>query len=212
MDPNKIMSILEKEYPSKGHYLNFKNSFQLLIATILSAQVQDKVVNDTTKILFKKYKTPNDFADSTPSKISKDINNISLHNNKAKYIHGACKMLVKEFYGKIPKNINDLMKLPGVGKKSANAIIQNAFNIVEGIVCDTHVLRISYRLGWTNLKNAKKVEEDLMDLLNKKHWGRVPQVMKDHGRKICVSKPKCDSCIIKNYCLKVGVQQALQLH
>lgn len=209
MQAVKVLGILKKEYLNTKYYLDFKSPFQLLVAAILSPQVRDEIVNETTPKLFKKYPDAKSFADASPSAISDDIKHISLHNNKAKSIHEACKILIEKYGGKVPKTMAELKSLPGIGEKTANAILQNAFDIVVGIPCDTHVLRVSYRLGWTKNKDANKVEQDLEKLFPKSDWKTLPHIMKAHGRAICRTPPKCSQCCVEKYCPKVGVKKSV---
>jgi len=153
----EIIIILKKAYPDAKYYINFSNPVELLVAAILSAQVRDEVVNACTKDLFKKYKTAEDFAESDLKELTNDIKTITFAGNKAKNIKESCKILVERYNGKIPKTIEELTNLPGVGRKTANTILINTYGIVNGIPVDTHVIRLSYRLGWTKNKNPDKI-------------------------------------------------------
>ncbi len=202
----KVIQILKKEYPKKGYYLNFKNPLQILIVAILSAQVRDEMVNSVTPALFKKYKTAKDFANTTVEKLIKYVKRINFAGNKSRNIIKTCKILVKDYSGKVPNNVTDLMKLAGVGRKTAVVVMEYGFNKTIGIAVDTHVIRLSYRLGWTKSKNPKKIEQDLMKLIPKRYWIQIQWLLKAHGRAICVSKPKCSKCCVKKLCPKIEVK------
>jgi len=201
------LKLLSKNYTNLKHYLNFKSPLQLVVATILSAQVRDVVVNAATPELFKKYRNSKEFAEANLDELTELIKKITFANNKAKYIKQACKILSEKYNGKVPKTIKELTQLPGVGKKTANAILQNAYNIVEGIVVDTHVLRVTYRLGWTTtLKNATISERELMKTIPQSEWKTLPWLMKEHGRAICKApKPNCNECFLSKLCPKQGL-------
>ena len=202
----KIIRKLKAKYPNTRYYLNFSSPLELLAATILSAQARDELVNSVTLKLFKKYKSAPDYANLPVSQLEKDIKRVNFFRNKAKAIQNACKMLIKQYGGKVPDTMEELIQLPGIGRKSANAILINAFNKVEGIVVDTHVIRLSLRLGFTRDYDPEKIERDLMKLIPKINWKPFPWLMKDHGRAICVPKrPKCPECVVNELCPKVGV-------
>lgn len=201
----QILLRLKTHYPHARYYLNFSSPLELLVATILSAQARDELVNSVTADVFKKYKTAADYAGAPLSQLENDIKKINFYRNKAKAIQNACKMLVEKYNGKVPDTMEELVKLPGIGRKTANAILINAFNRVEGIVVDTHVIRLSQRLGLTTAKEPAKIEQDLMKLIPKSEWKRITWLMKDHGRAICLpKKPKCDGCVVQELCPKVG--------
>jgi endonuclease-3 len=206
-DPKPTLSILHKTYTDLHHYLHFSNQLELVMATILSAQIRDTVVNAATPALFKKYKTAKDYANADINDITKIIQSITFAGTKAKYLKETGKILHEKYNGKVPKTMEELTELPGIGRKSANAILQNAFNIVEGIVVDTHVLRVCYRLGWTTTDtNAVKSERELMQTIPKSEWKTLPWLMKNHGRAICKAPtPFCSKCVINNLCPKQGV-------
>jgi endonuclease-3 len=201
---------MQKHYPKAKYYLNFSSPLELMVAAILSARIRDTVVNETTPKLFKKYKTAKDYANANINELIDEISDVTFPGNKAKWIISACSILVKKHKGEVPKTIEELVELPGIGKKTANAIQQNAFDIVNGIVVDTHVLRVSYRLGWTKNRDPEKVEEDLMKLFPKKYWKKIPHYMKDHGRAVCMAPvPKCSKCFLNKSCPKKGVTKKL---
>ncbi len=197
----EIIKRLKKAYPDAKIALNFKNPLQLLIATILSAQCTDERVNEVTKELFKKYKSAKDFAEADLDELAEDIKSTGFYRQKAEYIKGACKILVEKHKGKVPKSMEELMELPGVARKTANIVLANAYGIIEGIPVDTHVRRISQKLGFAKSSQAEKIEKELMEILPKKEWLSFPYLMQAHGRKICVArKPKCEECILKDLC------------
>lgn len=200
--------ILKKEYKNAKYYLNFKTPVDLVAATILSAQTRDENVNAATPKLFAKFKTAKDYAKVSPSELAKFISNISFANTKAKNIVNAMKIIDEKYGGKVPKTIEELTELPGIGRKTANAILQNAYGVVVGIPCDTHVLRVAYRLGWTKNTNPEKVEADLMKLFPKSDWEKIPHVLKAHGRAVCTAPvPKCSECPVSKLCPKAGVKK-----
>ena len=210
-DPKPVLSTLHKTYPDLHHYLHFSNPLELVMATILSAQIRDTVVNAATVNLFKKYKTTKDYANADVNELIKIIQNITFAGTKAKYLKETGKILHEKYNGQVPKTMNELTELPGIGRKSANAILQNAFNIVEGIVVDTHVLRVCYRLGWTTTDtNAVKSERELMQTIPKTEWKTLPWLMKNHGRAICKAPtPFCSKCMVNKICPKQGVTKKL---
>ena len=201
-----ILRILKKEYPDIKYYLKFSTPLQLLVATILSAQCRDDVVNAVTAKLFQKYKTAADF-----TKLKEDdIKSITFFNNKAKNIREACKLVIEKHNGKVPGTMEELVTLPGVGRKTANAILINAFDKVVGVVVDVHVLRLAYRLGLTKNTNPEKVEKDLMAVVPKDEWKRITWLFKDHGRAVCKAPvPFCSKCVLNRICPKNGVTKQL---
>src|SRR3989344_3339476 len=174
---SEVLDVLKKEYPHAKYYLNFSNPLELMVAAILSAQVRDEVVNATAPLLFKKYKTANDYAHAKQFELEKEISKITFAKNKAKNIIATCKILVEKFNGKVPDTIEELTSLPGIGRKTANTILINAYGKVVGIPCDTHVIRVSYRLGWTKSQNPDIIEKDLMNILPKEIWGKIPYIL-----------------------------------
>lgn len=198
----EILNIIDDMYGTNLKcYLNHDNAWQLLIATILSAQCTDARVNIVTKDLFKKYKTIKDFADADLSELENDIRSTGFFHNKAKNIIGCCKMLHYEFNDEVPKTIEELTSLPGVGRKTANVIRGNIYH-EESIVVDTHVKRISNRLGLTKESDPVKIEFDLMKELPKDHWILYNIQIISFGREICKAQnPKCDECRLKKYCI-----------
>ena len=206
----KIIRALKRAYPDATCSLNHSNAFELLIATILSAQCTDERVNLVTADLFRKYRKPQDYLKVSPAELQEDIRTTGFFRNKAKSIQGASKMLVEQYGAKVPQTMDELLELPGVARKTANVVMGNAFGIASGVVVDTHVTRLSRRLGLTVQKPAEKIELDLMPLVPKKDWVIFSHLLIAHGRKICKARnPLCDECVVEKYCpssfLKTGV-------
>ena len=198
---SEIIKLLKKEYPEAKTELKFENPFQLLIATILSAQTTDNLVNKVTEKLFKKYKSPQDFVKAGVENLMEDIKSVNFYRNKAKNIVKMCEKIIKEYNGNVPQSLEELVKLPGVARKTANVVLSQAFGKAEGIVVDTHVRRVSQRLGLTENQDSEKVEQDLMNLLPKKEWISFPFRLILHGRRVCKAKnPDCENCILKKLC------------
>ncbi|EEZ93298.1 MAG: DNA-(apurinic or apyrimidinic site) lyase [Candidatus Parvarchaeum acidiphilum ARMAN-4] len=201
------IEILENKYKNVSYYLNFNGPMQLLVAAILSAQTKDTVVNDLTPELFRKYKTVEDFANADPQDLLNYVKKVSFAENKVKNIISCCKIINENYKGKIPNDMNSLLSLPGVGRKTANTILINAFGIVEGIPVDTWVIKLSYRIGLSKSKKPDEIENDLKEITDKKYWKNFAYVIKEHGHQICQSvKPKCEICPINNICPKNGVK------
>ena len=206
---SKLLAELKNLYPNARYYLNFSSPLELVVAAILSAQVRDTVVNATTPRLFEKYKTAQDYARADLETLIQEISPVTFPANKAKYIKQACKILVEKYHSKIPDTVEHLVELPGIGRKTANAILINAFGKVEGIVVDTHVIRVAYRLGWTKSKNPDKIEQDLMKIVPKSDWARITWLLKDHGRAVCKAPiPDCSRCTLDPLCPKAGVTKS----
>jgi endonuclease-3 len=196
----EIIKILSKEIPDSTIALKFSNPFELLIATILSAQCTDVKVNQVTVGLFKKYRSARDYAESNLLKLEEEIRPTGFYRNKAKSIQKCCQELEKRFGGEVPKTLEDLFTLPGVGRKTANVILGNAFGI-PGIVVDTHVHRVSRRIGLTRNDDPVKIEFDLMEIVPKEEWTHFSNLLVWHGRKTCVArKPLCGICPIRKGC------------
>lgn len=196
----KIWPILKKTYPDAKIALNFRDPLELLIATILSAQCTDTRVNIVTKELFKKYKSPKDWAKSDIKQIESDIKSTGFFRNKAKNIKAACSKINEQYDGKVPGTMEQLLTLPGVGRKTANCVLGDAFGI-PGITCDTHVIRLSRRLGLSENSDPVKLEFDLAEIVPKKNWTLFSHLVIFHGRNICKArKPNCPACPIAQYC------------
>jgi len=198
-----ILNELKKKYPSAKTALKAKDPFQLLVAVILSAQCTDERVNKVLPVLFKKYKTPYDFANAKQEDLEKIIKSTGFYRNKAKSIIEMSKKIVNEFNGKVPSKMEDLLKLKGVARKTANIVLYHGFGKNEGIAVDTHVFRLSKRLGLSNQKDPKKTERDLMSLFPKNHYGFVSDALILYGREICKArKPECSKCVFKKFCVE----------
>ncbi len=198
----EILKRLKKEYAGTPQTaLNFSTTFELLVATMLSAQTTDALVNKVTGALFKKYKTIEDFANTTPERLAKDIASVNFYRNKAKNINNAAKMVMKEFGGKVPKTMEELITLPGVARKTANIVLSAAHGINEGIAVDTHVKRLAFRLGLTKHDDPFKIETDLMEVTPQKEWGNLSHLLIFHGRAICqAKKPNHAACVLFDIC------------
>jgi len=196
----EILKILAKEYPDVKIQLHFGDTFQLLVATILSAQCTDARVNQVTEKLFKKYKKPKDYLKVPAEELEKDIFSTGYYKAKAKHIQESAKVIIEKFNAEVPSDMYNLLSLPGVGRKTANVILGHCFGI-PGIVVDTHVLRISNRLGFTNTDNAEKIEFALMELIPKNKWVIFTHYFINHGRKVCKSRrAECSKCLIADLC------------
>jgi len=205
MDSRKQMAVilkrLRKEYPVLKCALNFKNPFQLLVATILSAQSTDMQVNKLTKGLFQKYKTVNAFAEADSEQFRRDVSSVNFYNNKAKNIQATAKMVSEKFQGRVPMTMEELILLNGVARKTANIVLYNAFGITEGIAIDTHVKRLANRLGLTRHADPVKIEQDLMAMTPKADWGDLTHMLIEHGRAVCQArKPMHDNCVLADIC------------
>lgn len=198
---DKILKLLEKQYTHAKIALHFSNPLEILVSTILSAQCTDARVNIVTGTLFKKYRKPQDYANADIKIFEDEIRSTGFYRNKAKNIINTAKKIIKDFGGKVPGTMDDLIRLPGVARKTANIVLFNGFGKIEGIAVDTHVGRLSQRLGLTKNKDPVKIEQDLMKLLARKEWGNFNYLLIEHGRKICdARKPKCMECILKKLC------------
>ena len=197
----KIINFLNKKYKNPKTALNYRTNHQLLVATILSAQCTDKRVNEVTKDLFKKYKKVSDYAKTSPDEFEKDIRTTGFFRNKAKNIVGASKVIIEKFHSRIPDNMEELLLLPGVARKTANVVLSEAFGKNEGIAVDTHVRRLSQRLNLSSNSNPEKIEKDLMEDTNRKDWGKLSNLLISHGRTICNARnPKCSACVLSKDC------------
>lgn len=202
----KVVSKLKRYYPDAHCALNHSNPLELLVATILSAQCTDARVNLTTPELFAKFKTAQDYAQATLDDLEFHLRSINFYRNKAKALKGMGQKLVEEHAGEVPRELDALTALPGVGRKTANVVLGNAFDIATGIVVDTHVKRVAFRLGFTKKLEPEKVEKDLLTLIPKKDWIMISHLLIFHGRQICKARrPLCEKCVLEAECPKKGV-------
>ena len=201
----KISSSLQKAYPDAHCELNHSNPLELLVATILSAQCTDKRVNVVTVGLFKKYRTAADYAKANPTELEQDIKTTGFFRNKAKNIQACCRKLVERHGGQVPRSMEELTRLDGVGRKTANVVLGNAFGIQEGVVVDTHVARLSHRLGLNRQKDPEKVEQELVKLVPRELWTLFSHWLIWHGRRRCYARsPDCPNCEIQKLCPSAG--------
>ena len=197
---SEILSRLFLEYPNSKCSLNYSSAHELLMATILSAQCTDHRVNMVTKNLFLTYQRPADFAYSKLGKLAKDIHSCGYHNQKARSLQGTSLKIVEEYDGKVPQTLEELIKLPGVGRKTANCVLGEIYN-VPSMVIDTHMVRIMGLLGFTKIRDAKKIEFEMMDIFQEGHWIKLTHMIIDHGRAICIARrPKCNECVLGEFC------------
>ncbi|HEY2960802.1 MAG TPA: endonuclease III [Pyrinomonadaceae bacterium] len=206
----EVIRRLKRAYPAAKCSLNHTNAFELLIATILSAQCTDERVNIVTADLFRKYRKPEDYLKVPARELEKDIQSTGFFRNKTKSIQGTSKVLTEEYGGQVPHTMDELLELPGVARKTANVVLGNAFGIKAGVVVDTHVTRLSHRLDFTQEKTAEKIERDLIEIVPKNDWVIFPHLMIYHGRKTCKARnPLCAECMVEKQCpssfLKTGV-------
>lgn len=200
----EIVKKLKEMYPDAKCSLDFKTPFEMLVAVCLSAQCTDDRVNQVTPELFKVYDTPEDFANCDIKKLEELIHSCGFYKNKAKNLKSAGKKIVEDFNGEVPQTMEELVTIPGVGRKSANVIMLEAFNNPQGIAVDTHARRLANRIGFSKESDPSKVEQDLCKLIPREYWKDVNHIFIWHGRKTCSSqKPKCDTCLIKNLCKNV---------
>ena len=203
---NKIIEILDNEYPNAECSLDFMTPLQLLIAVILSAQSTDAQINKLTPALFERFKTAKDFANADIAELEQYVKSSGFYKNKAKNIRNTCKILDENYNGKVPETMEDLTSLPGVGRKTANEVMLNAFNKCEGIAVDTHAKRISNRIGLSYEEDPLKIEQDLLKKIRQEDWHKMNHLFVYHGRATCTARnPKCNECCIKDYCKKNNV-------
>jgi endonuclease-3 len=197
----KIIRGLKKTYPEAECALHHSTPFELLVATILSAQCTDERVNIVTAELFRKYRKPEDYASASPEELERDISSVNFFRNKAKSIQTTARLIVEKHNGQVPQTLDELVHLAGVGRKTANVVLGTAFGIPTGVVVDTHVARLSQRLGLTKNKTPEKIEADLIELLPKKEWICFSHRMIWHGRRVCTArKPYCENCTLEPLC------------
>ena len=198
---SEVTARLKAEYPDARTELDWSNPLELLVATILSAQTTDVQVNRVTESLFSKYRTAEDYADSTPDELEEDIRPTGFYRNKARSLRGMARALVAEHGGEVPRTMSELVALPGVGRKTANVVLGNAFDTNEGIVVDTHVRRVSGRLGLTESSDPVKIEQELMRSVPERDWTIFSHLLILHGRRTCKArKPDCPNCILNDIC------------
>jgi len=196
-----ICAELQRLYPEARYDLNFNTPLELLVATILAAQCTDERVNAVTVQLFKKYRSARDYAMASQEELEQDIKPTGFYRNKAKSLRAACQYLVEHHGGEVPNSMAEMVKIPGVARKTANVILCNAFGTAEGFIVDTHVGRLVRRFGWTQYEDAVKVEQDLMRLISRSEWLSLPHRIIYHGRAICIArKPRCAECSLAQYC------------
>jgi endonuclease-3 len=197
----KTIQLLEKQYPDAKTALNYTNPLEILVATMLSAQTTDVRVNIVTQTLFKKYRTPEDYANADIKELEQDIHSTGFYHNKAKNLKACCQLLVEKFHSQVPKTMDELLELPGVARKTANIVLYSAYGLTAGIAVDTHVTRLSQRLGLTEETDQNRIERDLMAITPKDKWMPLTDLLIFHGRQVCTAKkPRCDICVLNEIC------------
>jgi endonuclease-3 len=200
-----IIEELQKLYPQARYELNFTTPLELLVATILAAQCTDERVNAVTVQLFAKYRSASDYANADQEELEQDVKPTGFYRNKARTVRAACQYLIDHYNGEVPDSIAELVKVPGVARKTANVVLVNAFGVVEGFIVDTHVGRIARRLGWTKHEDAAKAEQDLMRLIPQAEWSSLPHRIIYHGRATCAArKARCSECVLASLCPSAG--------
>lgn len=203
-----VLNRLRKTYPNARTALDHRTPLELLVATILSAQCTDQRVNKVTPALFARYPKASDYATADRSELEDMVRTTGFFRNKAKAIQGACAKIVEDFHGEVPGTMEQLLSLPGVARKTANVVLSNAFGKACGVVVDTHVFRLSHRMGFSRSKTPDQVEKDLMDLFSEKDWIDLGNLLIRHGRAVCSARrPGCDGCIVESQCPKVAVDR-----
>ncbi len=197
----KITKLLSRQYPEAKTALEYGNPLEMLVSTILSAQCTDAKVNEVTEVLFRKYRTAKDYAHADLRTLEGEIRQTGFFRNKAKNIKAASALLIERFGGEVPRTMEEMMSLPGVARKTANIVLQNAYGIVDGIAVDTHVRRLSQRLGLSKNKDPNKIEQDLMTIVPRRDWVLISDLLIWHGRRVCKApKPKCENCALSKLC------------
>lgn len=197
----KVIELLEKQYPDAKTALHYSNPLEMLVATMLSAQTTDQRVNIVTQTLFKKYRTAEDYANADLKVLEQDIRSTGFYHNKARNLKKCCQLLVEKFNSKVPNTMEGLLELPGVARKTANIVLYNAYGKIVGIAVDTHVRRLSQRLGLTQQEDQDKIEQDLMQITPKEKWMELTDLLIFHGRQVCIAKkPQCDVCVLSKIC------------
>ncbi|MCM2354874.1 MAG: endonuclease III [Pseudobdellovibrio sp.] len=207
LDVSWCLNLLKKNYPDAHCALNFNNPFQLMVATILSAQCTDERVNIVTKDLFKTYKKPSDLADEDVEVIETAIRSTGFYKNKAKNIKANCQILKDKYNNQVPQTLEELVALPGIGRKTANVVLGNAFGIATGVVVDTHVTRLANRFGWVKIQDAVKIEQKLNTMFDQSEWIMLSHYLISHGRAICKARsPDCENCFLATRCPRKGLR------
>jgi len=197
----EILDRLHEEYPDTGISLRFSDRLELLVAVVLSAQCTDERVNKVTEDLFEKYQSPEDYAEVDQDELAEDLNSVTYYNNKAEYIRTACQQIVEEHGGEVPDTMSALTDLPGVGRKTANVVLQHGHDVVEGVVVDTHVQRLTRRLGVTESERPPDIEGELMELVPEGEWQQLTHLLISHGRAVCTARnPDCGDCVLEDIC------------
>ena len=197
----RIIELLEKRFPDAKTALDYSNPLEMLVATMLSAQTTDVTVNMVTQKLFKKYHTPEDYANADIKELEQDIHSTGFYHNKARNLQKCCQLLVQKFHSQVPKTMEELLELQGVARKTANIVLYNSFGTIAGIAVDTHVNRLSQRLGLTENDDSAKIEQDLMKITPKGKWMKLTDLLIFHGRQVCMAKkPKCNLCTLNKIC------------
>lgn len=205
----KAIGMLLAEYPDAHYYLDFKTDIDLLAAAIISAQTRDEVTNSVTPDLFKRYKTVKDYANADERELYDLIKRVTFGGNKAKNIIKACKVISAQYGGKIPRTMEGLTSLPGVGRKTANTVLINAYGIAQGIPVDTWVIKLSHRIGLSDQEDPDGIEQDLIKIVGRNDWKKITYVFKNHGKSTCQSQvPICSKCILSSMCPKNGVTKS----
>ena len=198
---DEVIKRLKRRYPGAHITLRFSSPLELLVATVLSAQCTDERVNGVTAGLFKKYRTAADYAQANPEQFEQEIKVTGFYRNKARNIISAARLMVARFNGQVPRTMAELITLPGVARKTANIVLYNSYGVIEGIAVDTHVRRLSQRLGLSRNSDPERIEQDLIKQVPKDEWGQFSYLLIDHGRAICVArKPRCDICLLNDIC------------
>ncbi len=197
----KIIELLEKQFPNAKTALNYSDPLEILVATMLSAQTTDERVNIVTQKLFKKYRTPEDYVSVDIKELEQDIRSTGFYHNKARNLKKCCQLLVEKYHSQVPKTMDEMLELPGVARKTANIVLYNAYGIISGIAVDTHVRRLSQRLGLSEHDDPAKIEQDLMKITPKDKWMKLTDLLIFHGRQVCIArKPKCETCVLNKIC------------
>ena len=197
----EVLDRLHEEYPDTGISLQFSNRLELLVAVVLSAQCTDERVNKVTADLFEQYRTPEEYAEADQDELAEDLNSVTYYNNKAEYIRTACQRIVEEHGGEVPDTMSALTDLPGVGRKTANVVLQHGHDVVEGVVVDTHVQRLTRRLGVTESERPPDIEGELMELVPEGEWQQLTHLLISHGRAVCTARnPDCGNCVLEDIC------------